>query len=107
MSAWAPTETKAQTTVPKIVVNVLIDQLRTDYLNAFMPLYGEEGFRRLLQEGRIYPQAEYPIAKPDRASASATMTQAYMLYRSEQEEREEAAKDEHHGGRSRPQIGQL
>jgi hypothetical protein len=73
MSAWAPTETKAQTTVPKIVVNVLIDQLRTDYLNAFMPLYGEEGFRRLLQEGRIYPQAEYPIAKPDRASASATI----------------------------------
>ena len=25
-------------TVPKVVVNILIDQLRTDYLNAFMPL---------------------------------------------------------------------
>jgi len=35
------------------------------------------------------------------------LTQAYMLYRSEQEEREEASKDEHHGRRGRPQIGKL
>ena len=29
---------------PKLVVGILIDQLRSDYLQAFMPLYGEGGF---------------------------------------------------------------
>lgn len=59
--------------IPKVVVNILIDQLRTDYLNAFMPLYGNEGFRRLMEDGRVYTQAEYPMIKPDRASATATV----------------------------------
>ena len=59
--------------VPKLVVNILIDQLRTDYLEAFMPLYGDEGFRRLLQEGRVYSQAEYPMSRPDCASSAATV----------------------------------
>lgn len=59
--------------VPKLVVNILIDQLRTDYLEAFMPLYGDEGFRLLLQEGRVYSQAEYPMSRPDCASSAATV----------------------------------
>lgn len=60
--------------VPKLVVNVLIDQLRSDYLNAFMPLYGEDGFRKLLDEGKIYTQAEYSHTRPDRASAAASLS---------------------------------
>lgn len=74
MTALAAPE--AQTTrggVPRVVVNILVDQLRSDYLNAFMPLYGQEGFVRLLNEGRVYTQAEYPHYRPDRASASATI----------------------------------
>lgn len=59
--------------VPRLVVNILIDQLRTDYLEAFMPLYSDEGFRRLLREGRVYSQAEYPMSRPDCASAAATV----------------------------------
>ena len=59
--------------VPRIVVNILIDQLRSDYLEAFMPLYGEDGFKRLLREGRVYTQAEYPSAGVDVASAAATV----------------------------------
>ena len=35
------------TAVPRLVINILVDQLRTDYLEAFMPLYGEEGWKRL------------------------------------------------------------
>ena len=30
---------------PKLVVGLTIDQLRTDYLEAFSSLYGEKGFR--------------------------------------------------------------
>lgn len=59
--------------VPKLVVTLTIDQLRTDYMEAFSPLYGERGFKRLLREGRVYTQAEYPFSAPDRASAVATL----------------------------------
>ena len=34
---------------PRLVVNITIDQLRADYLEAFSPLYGTEGFKKLLQ----------------------------------------------------------
>ena len=66
--------------VPRVVVNILVDQLRTDYLNAFMPLYGQEGFVRLLNEGRVYTQAEYPNYRPDRASAAATVATGTTPY---------------------------
>lgn len=68
--AATPHEGKA---VPRVVVNILIDQLRSDYLNAFMPLYGDEGFKRMLSEGFVYAQAEYPLVNPDRAIAAATI----------------------------------
>lgn len=60
--------------LPKVVVNILVDQLRSDYMEAFMPLYGEDGLKRLLSEGRVYSGAEYPMARPDRASAAATVS---------------------------------
>ena len=60
--------------VPKVVVNLLVDQLRSDYLEAFMPLYGEDGLKKLLNEGRVYAQGEYPLSHTDRASAAATFT---------------------------------
>ena len=59
--------------VPTLVVNIVIDQHRSDYLDAFTPLYGEGGFARLKGEGRYYTQAEYPFDTPDRASAMACL----------------------------------
>ena len=58
---------------PKLVVGVTIDQLRTDYLEAFSSLYGERGFKRLWREGRVYQNAEYSFPKVDRSSAVATI----------------------------------
>lgn len=58
---------------PKLVVGVTIDQLRTDYLEAFSSLYGERGFKRLWREGRIYQNAEYCFPKVDRSSAVSTI----------------------------------
>lgn len=48
--------------VPKLVVGLTIDQLRTDYIEAFSALYGERGFKRLWKEGRIYLNAEYDLS---------------------------------------------
>ena len=59
--------------VPRVVVTILIDQLRSDYLKAFQPLYGEDGFAKLLEEGRVYANAEYPHTRPDLASSAATV----------------------------------
>jgi len=75
-----PTARAAETGVPRVVVSILVDQLRSDYLNAFLPLYGQEGFVRLLQEGRVYTQAEYPQYNPDRASAAATFSTGTTPY---------------------------
>ena len=42
----------AQTnTKPKLVVGVIVDQMRADYLYRFQSRYGEDGFKRLLREG--------------------------------------------------------
>lgn len=60
--------------LPKVVVNILVDQLRSDYLEAFMPLYGDDGIKRLLAEGRVYSGAEYPLSHTDRANATATVS---------------------------------
>ena len=59
--------------VPSLVVNIVIDQLRSDYMDAFTPLYGQRGFLRLKEPGRFYSQAEYPFSSPDQASAIACL----------------------------------
>ncbi len=58
---------------PRLVVNITIDQLRTDYLEAFAPLYGEKGFKRLLQQGMVFTNSSYPFSPIDRASAIASI----------------------------------
>lgn len=77
MTVVSPSEvcfSQSSNGVPRIVVSVLIDQLRSDYLEAFMPLYGNDGFRRIFADGRVYSQAEYPMNRPDLASAAATFS---------------------------------
>lgn len=71
--AEAQAQNAVRGAVPRLVVNVLVDQLRSDYLEAFMPLYGENGWKRLLRDGLVYAQAEYPMTGQDRACAAATV----------------------------------
>ncbi|GAE82489.1 alkaline phosphatase family protein [Bacteroides reticulotermitis] len=60
-------------TAPKLVVGLTIDQLRTDYLEAFSSLYGEKGFKRLWKEGRVFRNAQYTFSNIDRSSAIAAI----------------------------------
>lgn len=68
---------QAQTSVvpasPRLVVGVTIDQLRSDYLEAFLNLYGEQGFKRLWKDGKVYGQVAYSFRHVDRASAQAAI----------------------------------
>lgn len=58
---------------PKVVVNIVVDQLRTDYLEKYSRLYGEGGFKKLLSEGRVYTNGYFSHANPDRSSATASV----------------------------------
>ncbi|MGB5693727.1 MAG: alkaline phosphatase PafA [Flavobacteriaceae bacterium] len=40
-----------QTVVPKLIVGVIVDQMRFDYLTRFANHYGEGGFQRLIRKG--------------------------------------------------------
>ncbi|MEX0315729.1 MAG: alkaline phosphatase PafA [Allomuricauda sp.] len=40
-----------QQDVPKLVVGIVVDQMRAEYLYRFQDNYGEDGFKRLLREG--------------------------------------------------------
>ena len=58
---------------PKLVVGLTIDQLRTDYIEAFSSLYGEKCFKRLWREVRVYRNAEYDFINVDKASSVAAI----------------------------------
>lgn len=58
---------------PRLVVTLTIDQLRTDYMEAFSSLYGEQGFKRLMREGKVFRQVDFAFEGVDRASAIATL----------------------------------
>ena len=59
--------------VPKLVVGLVVDQLRMDYVEAFSAMFGDRGFKRLWKEGRIYRNAEYEFVGVDKASSVAAI----------------------------------
>ena len=58
---------------PKLVVCITIDQLRGDYLEYFKDVYGEQGFKRLLNGGITYRHVQFEFSSIDRSSAFATI----------------------------------
>lgn len=65
---------------PRLVVNIAIDQLRTDFIEQYAPLYGNDGFRKLMAESKVYTVASYPFAHVDRASAIASVATGTTPY---------------------------
>jgi hypothetical protein len=47
---------------PRLVVLVVFDQLRGDYLARWKPLFGPDGFARMQSEGAWYTNCHYPYA---------------------------------------------
>ena len=70
IGGWQVHEASAQT---RLVVSLTIDQLRSDYIDAYSPYYGSQGFKRLLREGKIYKRVEYSFNVKDRAAAMAAL----------------------------------
>lgn len=58
LHAQAP-PTPTWTAPPKLVVGIVVDQMRTDYLYRYWDNFGEKGFKRLVREGSFQRDAHY------------------------------------------------
>ena len=47
---------------PKLVVGIMVDQMRQEYLFRFLPKYGSAGFRRLMDDGFMLKNGHYNYA---------------------------------------------
>lgn len=65
---------------PKLVVNIVIDQLRTDYIDTYASLYTPNGLRKLYQQGCVYDAANYAFSPIDQASAIAAIATGTSPY---------------------------
>lgn len=65
---------------PKLYINITVDQLRTDFLYEFSNLYCDDGFKRLMSGGKVFPNAYYPFENIDRASATAALSSGTTPY---------------------------
>src|SRR5215510_9031276 len=63
---------------PRLVLLIVVDQFRYDYLERFGDLFGPNGFRRLLRDGASWTQSNYDQMPTYTAPGHATMmTGAY------------------------------
>ncbi|MDE6330948.1 MAG: alkaline phosphatase family protein [Muribaculaceae bacterium] len=58
---------------PKLVVGIVVDQLRTDYIEYLQSLFGEKGFRRLMEKGVFVSDLDFNADLRDAASATALL----------------------------------
>lgn len=66
---------------PKLVITIVVDQLREDYLYNFSPYFGEKGFKRLMNEGLVFHRVEPGLPSPGKAASTATIyTGSYPCY---------------------------
>lgn len=73
LAALTTAEVQAYQLAPRLIVNITIDQLRSDYLEAFNGMYGTNGLRRIIDGGKVY-EGNYPFTPVDRSSAVAAIS---------------------------------
>lgn len=64
---------QAEAGPPKIVVGIVVDQLRTDYLEQLRPYFGENGFNRLFREAVYIPNVDFRNTVNDAPSGAAVI----------------------------------
>ncbi|MBI4851000.1 MAG: alkaline phosphatase family protein [Acidobacteria bacterium] len=58
---------------PKLAVVIVVDQFRADYLQRFNHLFGQKGFRRLMNQGAYFTNANYAYSNTYTAAGHATI----------------------------------
>ena len=67
------TQAQQQAGVPRLVVTITVDQLRSDYIRNFSSTFGNKGLKRLMQEGVYAPNTEFDFLNLDKLSVVATI----------------------------------
>ncbi|SNR39533.1 Predicted pyrophosphatase or phosphodiesterase, AlkP superfamily [Maribacter sedimenticola] len=44
---------------PKLVVGIIVDQMRAEYLTRFQDKFGDKGFKRIMNDGYVFKNAHY------------------------------------------------
>ncbi|HXU10454.1 MAG TPA: alkaline phosphatase family protein, partial [Candidatus Binatia bacterium] len=57
----------------RLVVLLVVDQLRPDYLDRLAPRFGPDGFRRLIRQGVRFTGCAYPYALTETGPGHATL----------------------------------
>lgn len=65
------TTVRAASPETRLVVGIMVDQLRTDYLQQLSPLFGEGGFNRLMKEGVFIKDVNFRNTVGETAPAAA------------------------------------
>ncbi|MBD5203487.1 MAG: alkaline phosphatase family protein [Bacteroidales bacterium] len=58
---------------PRLVVGIVVDQLRTDYVEYLKNLFGDKGFNRLMKEGVYMRDIDFKASDLDAVSATAML----------------------------------
>ena len=69
----APVSAQSQVEMPRLVVGITVDQLRSDYLYALQHLFSEKGFKLVMQEGLVCDEVLYDFPYLDRAVTTAAI----------------------------------
>lgn len=76
-----PGQAEAQDAKPRLVVGIVVDQLRTDHLEQLQNLFGEKGFRRLMHDGLYLRDVDFKASGLDASSGTAVaMTGSWPSY---------------------------
>lgn len=64
-------QTSLEAKVPRIVVLLNVEELRTDLLEELRPYLSKEGISLLLDKGEVYTRARNPLLRADRTASTA------------------------------------
>lgn len=59
---------------PKLVVNIVISQMRADYMDRFQDNFSADGFRRFMDQGAYFTDAHYNYMQTNTAAGLATLS---------------------------------
>ena len=78
LAAWPTAFASAYNGHPRLIVVIVIDQFRADYLERYRDQFGEGGFRTFLDRGAYFANCQYDYANTRTAPGHATLfTGAY------------------------------
>ena len=58
---------------PRLVIGIVVDQLRSDYIDLLQSRFGEDGFKRLMRDGAFLENVEFDVPGLDIASGTALL----------------------------------